>query len=154
MPLSLIVAHSLSITVPTPIAIDLTPDLGPLKAAARTVGRNLSPGCVVVLESTVYPGVTEDVVAPIIAEESGLEAGTGFHLGYSPERINPGDKAHTIDQLVKVVAGDNDRVTDLDDRCIRRNHGRQSVSSNEYQDCGGGKGNREHSARPEHSVDE
>ena len=101
------------ITVPTPIAIDLTPDLGPLKAAARTVGRNLSPGCVVVLESTVYPGVTEDVVAPIIAEESGLEAGTGFHLGYSPERINPGDKAHTIDQLVKVVAGDNDRVADL-----------------------------------------
>ena len=69
------------ITVPTPIGIDLTPDLGPLKTAARTVGRNLSPGFVVVLESTVYPGVTEDVVAPIIAKESGLEAGTGFHLG-------------------------------------------------------------------------
>ena len=101
------------ITVPTPIGIDLTPDLRPLKTAARTVGRNLSPGCVVVLESTVYPGVTEDVVAPIIAKESGLEARTGFHLGYSPERINPGDKAHTIEQLIKVVAGDNDKVTDL-----------------------------------------
>ena len=101
------------ITVPTPIATDLTPDLGPLKAAALTVGRNLSPGCVVVLESTVYPGVTEDVVAPIIAEESGLEAGIGFHLGYSPERINPGDKTHTIEQLVKVVAGANDKVTAL-----------------------------------------
>ena len=100
-------------TVPTPIAIDHTPDLEPLKAAARTVGRNINPGCVVVLESTVYPGVTEDVVAPIIAEESGLEAGSGFHLGYSPERISPGDDTHTIDQLVKVVAGESERVTEL-----------------------------------------
>ena len=98
------------ITVPTPISVDRTPDLKPLKLAASTVGRNLSPGCVVVLESTVYPGVTEEVVAPIIARESGLEAGKGFHLGYSPERINPGDHTHTIDRLVKVVAGDHTSV--------------------------------------------
>ena len=100
-------------TVPTPISADRIPDLKSLKIAARTVGRNLSPGCVVVLESTVYPGVTEDVVAPIIARESGLEAGRGFHLGYSPERINPGDQIHTIDKLVKVVAGECAEVTDL-----------------------------------------
>ena len=100
-------------TVPTPISADRTPDLEPLKLAASTVGRNVRPGCVVVLESTVYPGVTEDVVAPIIARESGLDAGRGFHLGYSPERINPGDHTHTIDKLVKVVAGDRTEVTDL-----------------------------------------
>lgn len=101
------------ITVPTPISADRTPDLEPLKLAASTVGRNLSRGCVVVLESTVYPGVTENVLAPIIAKESGLEYGTGFHLGYSPERINPGDHTRTVDKLVKVVAGDRTKVTEL-----------------------------------------
>ena len=101
------------VTVPTPISMDHTPNLEPLKAAVCTVGRNLRPGCMVVLESTVYPGVTEEVVAPIIAQESGLEAGTGFHLGYSPERINPGDDTHTIDRLVKVCAGESTEVTDL-----------------------------------------
>lgn len=101
------------ITVPTPISADRTPDLEPLRLAASTVGRNLSQGCVVVLESTVYPGVTENVLAPIIAKESGLEAGKGFHLGYSPERINPGDRTRTVDKLVKVVAGDRAKVTEL-----------------------------------------
>ena len=101
------------ITVPTPVSTDHTPDLEPLKCAARIVGRNLKGGSVVVVESTVYPGVTEEVVGPIIAHASGLEPGTGFHLGYSPERINPGDDTHTLEQLVKVVAGGSPQVTDL-----------------------------------------
>ena len=101
------------ITVPTPITGDRVPDLEPLRAAARSIGRNLKPGCVVVVESTVYPGVTEEVVGPIIARESGREAGAGFHLGYSPERINPGDDAHTLERLVKVVAGADRRVLEL-----------------------------------------
>ena len=101
------------ITVPTPITIDHTPDLGPLKTAARTIGANIKSGSVVIVESTVYPGVTEEVVAPVIADESGLDIGTGFHVGYSPERINPGDHVHTLEQLVKVVAGGSDEVTEL-----------------------------------------
>ena len=101
------------VTVPTPITADRAPDLTPLRAAARSIGRNLKPGCVVVVESTVYPGVTEEVVGPIIARESGLEAGSGFHLGYSPERINPGDDAHAVERLVKVIASDDRRVLEL-----------------------------------------
>ena len=101
------------ITVPTPITADRVPDLEPLRGAARTIGRNLKDGCVVVVESTVYPGVTEDVVGPIIAHESGLKAGTGFHLGYSPERINPGDDTHTLEQLVKVIASNEQPVSEL-----------------------------------------
>ena len=101
------------ITVPTPITADRVPDLEPLRGAARTIGRNLRTGCVVVVESTVYPGVTEEVVGPVIARESGLKAGTGFHLGYSPERINPGDDTHTLEQLVKVIASNERPVSEL-----------------------------------------
>ena len=101
------------ITVPTPVTADHTPDLDPLKMAARTIGRNLRRGAVVVVESTVYPGVTEEIVGPIIAEESRLEVGEEFHLGYSPERINPGDDTHTIDRLVKIVAAESRAVVEL-----------------------------------------
>ena len=101
------------ITVPTPITANRKPDLAPLEAAARTIGRNIQPGTVVVVESTVYPGVTEQVVGAIIAQESGLNVGQEFHLGYSPERINPGDPSHSVERIVKVVAGDSSQVTDL-----------------------------------------
>ena len=101
------------VAVPTPVTPDRLPDLEALRAAARTIGRNMQRGTVVVVESTVYPGVTEDVVGAIIADESGLPAGVGFHLGYSPERINPGDDMHTLERLVKVVAGESPAVTDL-----------------------------------------
>ena len=101
------------VAVPTPIFADNLPDLRTLSAAARTIGRNIQPGTVVIVESTVYPGVTEDVVGATIAAESGLRAGAGFHLGYSPERINPGDDVHTLERLVKVVAGESTAVTDL-----------------------------------------
>ena len=94
------------VTVPTPIDADRQPDLGPLEKASDTVGRHLlGKGTVVVYESTVYPGVTNEICAPILAARSGLIAGTDFTLGYSPERINPGDREHTLERTVKVVAG-------------------------------------------------
>ena len=101
------------ITVPTPIAAANRPDLGPLLAAARTVGRALSRGDIVVVESTVYPGVTEEEVAPILAAESGLEAGRDFTVGYSPERINPGDREHRFETIIKVVAGQDAATLDI-----------------------------------------
>jgi len=97
------------VTVPTPVDAQNLPDLGPVRSAARTVGRALKgaagSGAIVVFESTVYPGVTEDICGPIIEQESGLVCGRDFFLGYSPERINPGDKVHTVDRIAKVVAG-------------------------------------------------
>ncbi len=95
------------VTVPTPIDEHKRPDLRPLVAASGTVGRSLARGAVVVFESTVYPGVTEEVCAPIIERASGLKAGVDFFLGYSPERINPGDREHTFTRIMKVVSGDS-----------------------------------------------
>ncbi|MBT2667490.1 nucleotide sugar dehydrogenase [Bacillus sp. ISL-4] len=93
------------VAVPTPINSDKTPDLKPIIGASKTVGRNLTKGSLVVYESTVYPGVTEDICVPILEEESGLKYGVDFKVGYSPERINPGDKVHRLETIVKVVAG-------------------------------------------------
>ena len=93
------------VTVPTPIDGNRQPDLRPVISASKTVGSVLEPGTVVIYESTVYPGVTEDVCGPILSEVSGMTCGTDFTLGYSPERINPGDKVHTLERIVKVVSG-------------------------------------------------
>jgi UDP-N-acetyl-D-galactosamine dehydrogenase len=93
------------VAVPTPVDNNNVPDLTPVVRASETVGKALSKGAVVVFESTVYPGVTEDVCGPILAKVSGLVAGKDFTLGYSPERINPGDKEHTLERIVKVVSG-------------------------------------------------
>lgn len=95
------------ITVPTPIDGDRRPDLGAVIGACEAIGKVIRPGAVVVLESTVYPGVTEDVCGPVIARVSGLKQGVDFNMAYSPERINPGDREHTIDRIVKVVSGDS-----------------------------------------------
>jgi UDP-N-acetyl-D-galactosamine dehydrogenase len=100
------------VAVPTPIDENRQPDLTPLVKASQTVGRNVQRGAVVVFESTVYPGVTEDVCGPVIEQESGFSQGVEFFLGYSPERINPGDKEHTLEKIVKVVAGETPEVTD------------------------------------------
>lgn len=94
------------VAVPTPIDKNRQPDLRPLIAASRTVGKVLKPGAIVVYRSTVFPGVTEEICGPVLAEVSGLKQGEGFHLGYSPERINPGDREHTFERIVKVVSGD------------------------------------------------
>lgn len=93
------------VAVPTPVNQDHTPDLSPVIGASEIVGRNLTKGSVVVFESTVYPGVTEDVCLPIIERESGLKCGTDFKIGYSPERINPGDKVHRLENIKKIVSG-------------------------------------------------
>jgi UDP-N-acetyl-D-galactosamine dehydrogenase len=98
-------AAFLIVTVPTPIDSNKKPDLRPVESASRTIGRNLAPGAIVVFESTVYPGVTEELCVPILERESGLKCGVDFKVGYSPERINPGDKVHTVDKIVKVVSG-------------------------------------------------
>jgi UDP-N-acetyl-D-glucosamine/UDP-N-acetyl-D-galactosamine dehydrogenase len=100
------------IAVPTPIDENRQPDLTALSGASTLVGRNLKRGAVVVYESTVYPGLTEEVCGPILERESGLQRGSDFFLGYSPERINPGDKEHTLERIVKVIAGEDDATTD------------------------------------------
>jgi UDP-N-acetyl-D-glucosamine/UDP-N-acetyl-D-galactosamine dehydrogenase len=101
------------VTVPTPIDEFKIPDLGPVRKATEIVGRHLSRGSIVVYESTVYPGVTEEICVPILERESGLTWKKDFSVGYSPERVNPGDKEHTIDKIMKVVSGDTPEVGDL-----------------------------------------
>ena len=98
-------AKFIVVAVPTPVNEDNTPDLRPVEGASKTVGQNLTAGTIVVFESTVYPGVTEDVCVPIIEKESGLKCGVDWKIGYSPERINPGDRVHTLTTIRKVVSG-------------------------------------------------
>lgn len=93
------------VAVPTPVNSDHTPDLSPVEGASRILGRNLTKGSVVVFESTVYPGVTEEICVPILEKESGLKCGVDFKIGYSPERINPGDKVHRLETITKIVSG-------------------------------------------------
>jgi UDP-N-acetyl-D-glucosamine/UDP-N-acetyl-D-galactosamine dehydrogenase len=98
------------VTVPTPVDENNAPDLSPVRAACKTVGGVLRKGAIVVFESTVYPGVTEDICGPVLEEVSGLACGQDFFLGYSPERINPGDTVHTVDKIIKVVAGQTPEI--------------------------------------------
>ena len=100
------------VAVPTPVNDDHTPDLTPVEGASKILGRNLTKGSVVVFESTVYPGVTEDVCIPILERESGLKCGVDFKIGYSPERINPGDKVHRLETIKKIVSGMDDESLD------------------------------------------
>jgi len=100
------------IAVPTPVMKSKEPDLSYVRFATKTVGQNLKKGAIVVLESTVYPGVTEEIVKPILEEESGMKCGIDFTIGYSPERINPGDPEHKLEKITKIVAGMNDETTE------------------------------------------
>lgn len=101
------------VTVPTPITPDNQPDLGCLEKASETIGKKLKQGAIVVYESTVYPGVTEEFCGKVLERVSGLQCGKDFFLGYSPERINPGDKQHTIDRITKVISGQNQNVVEV-----------------------------------------
>ena len=101
------------VAVPTPVNTDHTPDLTPVIGASEIVGRNLVPGSIVVYESTVYPGCTEDICIPILEKESGLKCGVDFKIGYSPERINPGDKVHRLENIHKIVSGMDDESRDI-----------------------------------------
>ncbi len=100
------------VAVPTPVNDDHTPDLSPVEGASRILGQNLTKGSVVVFESTVYPGVTEDICVPILEKESGLQCGVDFKIGYSPERINPGDKVHRLETITKIVSGMDEETLD------------------------------------------
>lgn len=106
-------AKFIIVAVPTPVNEDHTPDLTPVEGASRVVGRNLTKGAVVVYESTVYPGVTEDICVPILEQESGLKCGQDFKIGYSPERINPGDKVHRLETITKIVSGMDEETLDI-----------------------------------------
>lgn len=107
-------ARFIIVAVPTPVNDDNTPDLAPVRGASKTVGQNIKPGTIVVFESTVYPGVTEDICIPIIEKESGLKCGVDWKIGYSPERINPGDRVHTLTSIRKIVSGmDEETVTEI-----------------------------------------
>lgn len=107
-------AKFIIVAVPTPVKDDNTPDLRPVEGASKTVGQNLTKGSIVVFESTVYPGVTEDICVPIIEKESGLKCGVDWKIGYSPERINPGDYIHRLPTIVKVVSGmDEESATEI-----------------------------------------
>lgn len=102
------------VAVPTPVNDDNTPDLAPVRGASKTVGQHIKPGTIVVFESTVYPGVTEDICIPIIEKESGLKCGVDWKIGYSPERINPGDRVHTLTSIRKIVSGmDEETATEI-----------------------------------------
>ena len=101
------------VAVPTPVNLDHTPDLSPVIGASEIVGRNLMPGSIVVYESTVYPGCTEHVCIPILERESGLKCGVDFKIGYSPERINPGDKIHRLENIHKIVSGMDEESRDI-----------------------------------------
>ena len=100
------------VAVPTPVNSDHTPDLAPVEGASTILGQNLTKGSVVVFESTVYPGVTEEVCVPILERESGLRCGVDFKVGYSPERINPGDKVHRLETITKIVSGMDEETLD------------------------------------------
>ncbi len=112
-PAALAEAAVIIVAVPTPIDEHRSPDLTPVVGATTTVGRNLSRGTVVVYESTVYPGLTEEICVPLLEKESGLRFGEDFTVGYSPERINPGDKVHTLETIVKIVSGSDQATADL-----------------------------------------
>ena len=105
-------AQIVILAIPTPVDADNKPDLSILRAATKTVGEHLKQGTIVVYESTVYPGTTEEICGPILEQASGMKCGTDFTLGYSPERINPGDKEHTVDKIVKIVAGQDEKTAD------------------------------------------
>ncbi len=106
-------AKFIIVAVPTPVKDDNNPDLGPVENASRIVGRNMVPGTIIVYESTVYPGVTEDICIPILEKESGLKCGIDFKIGYSPERINPGDRVHTLTSIRKIVSGMDEESADV-----------------------------------------
>ncbi|NQU38121.1 MAG: nucleotide sugar dehydrogenase, partial [Actinobacteria bacterium] len=107
------------VTVPTPIDLAKQPDLGPIRSASQIVGRALSPGDLVIYESTVYPGATEEVCVPVLEAESGLKFNEDFFVGYSPERINPGDRVHRLPDIVKVTSGSTPETADRVDALYR-----------------------------------
>ena len=142
------------VTVPTPVGKNNRPVLTPLKGASETVGSVLKKGDVVVYESTVYPGCTEEYCVPILESESGLKFNKDFFAGYSPERINPGDKEHRLPTIKKVTSGSTPEVADYRRCSIRQHHHRGHAQGVEPQGRRSSEGDREHSARRQHRADQ
>ena len=138
--------------MPTPVTEDKLPDLSAVEAACATVGPHLTKGATFVLESTVYPGVTEDICGPALAAASGLEPGRDFRLGYSPERMNPGDRDHGLAQLTKVVAGSDAATTALLAEVYGKVTDGNVFVGPRYPHRRGRKSNRERPARHQHRL--
>jgi nucleotide sugar dehydrogenase len=137
-------ADAYIVTVPTPIDADKNPDLGPVISATKAVAKMIDPARrpVIIYESTVYPGVTEEICGPLLEEQGGLKRGRDFVLGYSPERINPGDREHTVDRIVKVIAGED----------LWQGNQRRRLPRPLDQDRRSRKGHRKRAARHQHRV--
>ena len=153
-PAALAAADFFIVTVPTPIDKARRPDLTALLAASRTVGKALKQGDIVVYESTVYPGATEEDCVPVLEQASGLTGGRDFTVGYSPERINPGDKAHRFETIKKVVAGQDARTLDIVADGLRLGRHRRPAQGAVDQGGGSRQGDRELAARSQHRVHE
>ena len=153
-PADLAKADFIIVAVPTPVDAAHIPDFSPLVGSSTTVGQYMKKGATVIYESTVYPGATEEVCIPILEKQSGMKWLQDFHVGYSPERVNPGDKERTITKIVKVVSGDDaatlDKVAELYGSVITAGVHRASSD----QGRRGRQGDREHPARPQHRADE
>ena len=145
-------ADFIVVAVPTPVDDAHRPDFGPLLAASETVGRHLKRGATIVFESTVYPGATEEVCVPVVERCSGLQWRRDFFVGYSPERINPGDKEHSLTRITKVVSGDSPRNAGEGCRDLREHHRRGGAPGEQHQGCRGSQGHREHAAGPQHRA--
>ena len=143
-------AKFLIVAVPTPVNPDTTPNLRPIEGASRTVGQNLIPGSIVVFESTVYPGVTEDVCIPIIERESGLKCGEDWKVGYSPERINPRRPGSYPDEYPQDLLRHGRGVRARDPAGLRHRHQGGDIPRLQHQDRRGGEGDREQPAGHQH----
>ena len=140
------------VTVPTPIDEHKRPDLTPLIKASQTIGKVLKKDDIVIYESTVYPGATEEECVPVLEAFSGLTFNLDFYVGYSPERINPGDKQHRLSAIKKVTSGSTPAVADKDRSTLRADYRRGNAQGSQHQSGGSRQGHREHSARPQHRV--
>jgi len=147
-PAQLAAADIIVVAVPTPVDTVRRPTLGAV-GASTTVGKHMKNGAIVVYESTVYPGATEEVCIPVLERNSGMKWLTDFNVGYSPERINPGDKEHRLETIVKVVAGDTPETLERVAKALWHRRGRRSVPGLEHQGRRSGQGHREHPARPD-----
>jgi UDP-N-acetyl-D-galactosamine dehydrogenase len=147
-------ARYIIVAVPTPIDEHNNPDLFLVEEASRMVGKNMARGATVVYESTVYPGVTEDICLPILEKESGMRCPDDFTIGYSPERVNPGDKQHVISKVVKIVSGCNEETLEPRRGAVRQHHPCRRAPCREHPHRRSRQGHRERAARPQHRARE
>ena len=147
-------ADIILVAVPTPVDEAHIPDFGPLLSASRTIGPHMKAGAIVVYESTVYPGATEEVCIPALEAASGRRWQHDFFVGYSPERINPGDREHVLTNVIKVVSGDTPESAAARRGALRVDRQARRLPLHEHQGRRGVQGDREHPARPEHRLDE